>query len=49
MLYTPPAFPFTCVCRWGGSGLREDAAGGGWRVRGASTEFPLTLTCSHPP
>lgn len=51
MLYTPPAVPFACVCRWGGSGLRADAAGGagGGRVRGASTEFPLTLMCSHPP
>lgn len=48
MLYTPPAVPFACVCRWGGSGLRADAAGGG-RARGASTEFPLTLMCSHPP
>lgn len=48
MLYTPPAVPFACVC----SGLREDTAAGGaggGRARGASTEFPLTLMCSHPP
>lgn len=51
MLYTPPAFPFACVCRWGGSGLQAEAAGGaeGGRARGASTELPLTLMCSHPP
>lgn len=45
MHYSSPTFPLTC----GGSGLWEDATGGGWWARGASTEFPLTLMCSHPP
>lgn len=48
VLYTPPALPLTCAGRCGGSGPRGGAAGG-WRVRGASTELPLTLRCSHPP
>jgi len=43
------AFPFSCVGGRGGSGLRGGPAGGGGGARGASAEFPLTLTCSHPP
>lgn len=44
--YTHTALPFTVL--WG-AGLRAGPSGGGWGLRGASAEFPLTLMCSQPP